>query len=120
MTEVGGGRFGPEGDSLSPVAYVIGGVAQTFREFLPSRGNAAGRRGSTRRPAPNRVILRRETRRAGGPKTPPPLEGSGRARPSRARRVPLVTSGGATGRPAGPGWPARACSCRPAAGSGPC
>jgi len=40
MTEVGGGRFGPEGDSLSPVAYVIGGVAQTFREFLPSRGNA--------------------------------------------------------------------------------
>jgi len=54
MTEVGGGRFGPEGDSLSPVAYVIGGVAQTFREFLPSRGSA-GRRPREQPPARTRI-----------------------------------------------------------------
>ena len=52
-------------------------------------------------------------------------DGRPAGRPSSLRRVPpskdpgcsLPSRGGARGRPAAPGWPARACSCRPAAGS---
>src|SRR3954452_12071531 len=72
------------------------------------------------RPGRPRLHARIETRGEGeggrSEDRPPSL----RSGPSlKGPDLRALTSAAATGRPAGPGWPARACSCRPAEGSGP-
>src|SRR3954452_8073938 len=78
------------------------------------KGTAGPRR--TPRPHPRITSREKTRRRRGGPSPPFPV--STGPFPRGPDQALALTSGAATGPTAAPGWPARACSCRPAAGSG--